>query len=44
MWWLVLLFVVGALYYAHTTSKSMVISSKGDCSSCPKRFAKEKGF
>jgi hypothetical protein len=44
LWWVVALFVAAAAFYAYTISSSIRISPRNNCASCPKEFAKEKGF
>lgn len=44
LWWLVALFVAVAVFYAYRISTSIKIAPKSNCASCPKEFAKEKGF
>jgi hypothetical protein len=44
LWWLVALFIAAAVFYAYRLTTSIKIAGKGNCASCPKHLAKEKGF
>jgi hypothetical protein len=44
LWWVVALFITAAVFYAYRLTTSIKIAGKGNCASCPKEFAKEKGF
>jgi hypothetical protein len=44
LWWIVVLFVGAAIFYAYSVSASIKIAPKGECASCPQKFAQERGF